>query len=103
MLSIINQDLSNLDLSSIEFLKENQIREDQHLEYKLLFNKKLKQSICAFLNSDGGWLILGVEDEDEKIKTIIGTKKDFIEDFRKFFSQFDPFVEWDFDTMITAL
>ncbi len=95
--SNIHQDMSELDLKNIEFLKDNGIREGLHLEYKLKFNKKLKSTICAFMNSDGGYLILGVEEEDEKIKEIIGIDNSFIEEFRKTFTQFDPFVDWDFE------
>jgi len=99
----ITQSVSNFTLDNIIFLIENEIREGSYLEYKLKFNKKLKVTMCAYMNTEGGWLILGVREEEEKIKKIIGIDKNFIEEFRKTFSQFDPFVEWDFDENLKEL
>lgn len=93
----LNQEISKLNLENIKFLKVSGIREGTNLEYKLKYNKKTKQTICAFMNTDGGWIILGVEEEDEKISEIIGINDSFIEEFRKTFTQYDPFVVWDFN------
>lgn len=99
----ITQSVSNFTLDNINFLIENKIREGSYLEYKLRFNNKLKVTMSAYMNAEGGWLILGVREEEEIIKEIIGVDRTFIEEFRKTFSQFDPFVEWDFDENLKEL
>lgn len=93
----LEQSLEDFTIENIEFLKKKEIREGLHLEFKERFSKKLEPSLCAYLNTDGGWLILGVEEKDEKIRKIVGISEDFVQEFRKSFKKFDPYIEWDPD------
>lgn len=45
-------------------------KEDQHTEYKRLWKDEYLREICAFANTDGGTLYVGVEDDS----TIVGVK-----------------------------
>ena len=99
----LEQSIEDFTIENIEFLKKKGIREGLHLEFKEKFSKKLEPSLCAYLNSDGGWLILGVEEKDEKIRKIIGISEDFVQDFRKSFKKFDPYIEWDPDTHLKEI
>lgn len=45
-------------------------KEDQHTEFKRLWKDEYLREICAFANSDGGTLYVGVEDDG----TIVGVK-----------------------------
>ena len=74
---------------------ENGIRENTTLDYKQAFNDSVGKTICSFINTEGGYIIFGVFEEDEQIKGIVGIEESFIEDFRKIFSNLDPYVEWD--------
>lgn len=49
--------------------------EDNNIEYKRDLNNKLKREIVAFLNSTGGYIYLGVDDETKKILEIPDTLK----------------------------
>ena len=99
----LEQSLEDFTIENIEFLKKKGIREGLHLEFKARFSKKLEPSLCAYLNTDGGWLILGVEEKDEKIKKIVGISEDFVQDFRKSFKKFDPYFEWDPDMLLKEI
>lgn len=103
--SDIDQDITVLTLENIKYLKDKGIREGDHLEYKGKYSKSLEETICAFLNTNGGWIILGVKEDDEKITTITGffKKKDFIENFRKSFTKFDPRMNWGIESHLNEI
>jgi len=42
-------------------------KEDQHIEYKLIWKDDFLKNVCAFANSEGGILYIGVNDKGEAI------------------------------------
>ena len=42
------------------------MNEDKNIEYKRTLTNKLKREIVSFLNTDGGTIYLGVDDETRK-------------------------------------
>lgn len=43
------------------------MKEDLHTEYKLRFTHHIAKTICAFLNTDGGNIYVGYDDNGELI------------------------------------
>jgi hypothetical protein len=71
------KDISKLEANDLEKLKSEKVAEGWYVEYKSDFppkNKKVGHSIASFANSEGGWYIIGVKDEDETniAKEIVG-------------------------------
>lgn len=84
MISINNKDLSKLKFSDVQkFLNDFDVEEDFFIEFKsdMIVNKDLVKEICAFSNTFGGYIFLGVEDDksitgctswtEERINTVI--------------------------------
>lgn len=65
--------LSEIEMTDIEDLIERKVPEGWYVEYKGLTVKKdaLCKTVCAFANNDGGWLILGVNANNENTPTEI--------------------------------
>jgi len=74
--------LEKLELTDIERLKTNKISESQILDYKeqLLDDNKLLKHVSAFANTQGGFLIFGVEETGKGgyPKEILGIDKNQI-------------------------
>lgn len=61
------KNISELEKIDLEKLISENVAEGWYIEYKGDFppsNKKISHSIASFANSDGGWYIVGIEDED---------------------------------------
>ena len=76
---LYNKNIDNLNNEDIIDLIENQVFEDENLEYKREINinqKKFKRDflkeVCAFCNGDGGLLIYGIGENEDKFPYIHG-------------------------------
>ena len=68
MYNPFNKNINELEYEDLEKLIENNISEGWHIEYKGSFpkNKKIANSIASFANSEGGWYIIGIEENDDE-------------------------------------
>lgn len=60
--------VSKLDEIDLNKLIDEKVAEGWYIEYKSTFpssNKKIGHSIASFANTDGGWYIIGVDDDDD--------------------------------------
>ncbi len=55
--------VSQLDFSDVRRFLERRVREGYRLDYKRKANSKLIDTACAFANSSGGYIIVGVSDK----------------------------------------
>ena len=77
---------------SIEKLKEIvELKEGQTIEFKESLNKEIKKEICAFANSQGGKIFLGVSDKGE-LKPLTITSK-YLSELQNFISELNPKLE----------
>lgn len=63
------KDISEIEYEDLEKLIENNISEGWFIEYKSSFpkhNKKIANSIASFANSEGGWYIVGIEENEKE-------------------------------------
>lgn len=71
--------LSQLRFSHLAQLKE--IDEGYKIEYKSTFDdsvkKKIPAIISSFANSEGGWLIIGIDDDSHNLKCIPKVRSDY--------------------------
>ena len=71
--------LSQLRFSHLSQLKD--IDEGYKIEYKSTFDdsvkKKIPAIITSFANSEGGWLIIGIDDDSHDIKCIPKKRSDY--------------------------
>lgn len=71
--------LSQLRFSHLTQLKE--VDEGYKIEYKSTFDdsvkKKIPAIITSFANSEGGWLIIGIEDDSHNLKCIPKRRSDY--------------------------
>ena len=70
-----------LELSKIRFHHLKQLKtidEGYKVEFKMNFDKSVKDKvpaiIASFANSEGGWLIVGIEDDSHDITCILYSK-----------------------------
>lgn len=70
--------------------------EGHHVEYKLLLEDggkaQLAKEIASFSNSEGGWLIVGIDDKTKEIKPI--KKQDYSQRVGKIASRISPMPEF---------
>ena len=73
-----------LELSKIRFSHLGQLRtvdEGYKVEYKSTFDKSVKDKIPAiitsFANSEGGWLIIGIDDNSHEVTCIPKIRSDY--------------------------
>lgn len=82
-----NEFISINDVTYVELDQLSSLDEGYHLEFKLNLNDNVKRKIpsiiTSFVNSSGGWIIVGIEDKN---KTIIPIKKER-NDFGQIISQ----------------
>ncbi|MCK5475455.1 MAG: ATP-binding protein [Candidatus Pacebacteria bacterium] len=77
---MFNKPISQLNLEDIQILIDNQEKESLILEYKqeLTGNdkekKEISKDVSAIANTCGGYLIIGIEEEDGKAASISGTQ-----------------------------
>jgi hypothetical protein len=60
----------DLEIDDLEQLVDNQVEEDDNLEYKrpeAIGHSDLAQDVSAFLNTNGGVIIVGVAEENDRI------------------------------------
>ncbi len=98
----LDYDIQKLELEHIDFLKEN-YREGTNLEFKQSYTSNVAKTACAFLNTEGGWIILGVGEENEKITSYYGIDENFLDTFRRSFTLLDPYYDWDPDIYSKAI
>ena len=57
--------LESIDIRTIHMLIDNGIKEDRTLDYKQEIPRpeRLLSDVCAFANTDGGDLVLGIAEE----------------------------------------
>lgn len=76
MYNPFNKPISEIDYGDLKKLIENNISEGWFVEYKGSFpnNKQIAKSIASFANSEGGWYIVGIEEDknESKPSEIIG-------------------------------
>jgi hypothetical protein len=60
--NILFADINEIDYRAIDEFLKNQIEEDIDLDYKSQFPNDLSRIICAFANTQGGIILLGVEE-----------------------------------------
>lgn len=71
MYNPFNKTISEIEYNDLEKLIENEISEGWYVEYKGSFpkkNKKIADSIASFANSEGGWYIVGIEEDEKESK-----------------------------------
>ena len=67
--SIFGKLLSEVTIQDVKIFCDKQIREGINLDYKRdLTSKSLLKTMAAFANTRGGFIIVGVDDEDDKPK-----------------------------------
>lgn len=68
MYNPFNKPISEIEYEDLKKLIENNISEGWFVEYKGSFpkNKKIANSIASFANSEGGWYIIGIEENENK-------------------------------------
>lgn len=65
--SIFGKPLSEVTIQDVKIFCDKQIREGVNLDYKRdLTSKSLLKTMAAFANTRGGFIIVGVDDEDDK-------------------------------------
>ncbi len=65
---------NSIDQAFFEKLIQDRIEEDLHLEYKREIGSnsgEIAKDLSAFANSDGGYIIYGIEEDKHKPKQII--------------------------------
>jgi len=69
MYNPFNKNISEIEYEDLKKLIENDITEGWFIEYKGSFpkNKKIANSIASFANSEGGWYIVGIEENKNEI------------------------------------
>lgn len=70
MYNPFNKNISEIEYEDLKKLIENEITEGWFIEYKGSFpknNKKIANSIASFANSEGGWYIVGIEENKNEI------------------------------------
>ena len=86
--------IEKIKFSHIEQLIE--CDEGHHVEYKLLLEDggkaQLAKEIASFSNSEGGWLIVGIDDKTKEIKPI--KKQDYSQRVGKIASRISPMPEF---------
>ncbi len=70
MYNPFNKNISEIEYDDLKKLIENNISEGWFVEYKGSFpnNKKIAKSIASFANSEGGWYIIGIEENENESK-----------------------------------
>jgi len=67
--SIFGKPLSEVTIQDVKIFCDKQVREGINLDYKRdLTSKSLLKTMAAFANTRGGFIIAGVDDEDDKPK-----------------------------------
>ena len=68
MYNPFNKNISEIEYGDLKKLIDNNISEGWYLEYKGSFpnNKKIANSIASFANSEGGWYIIGIEENENE-------------------------------------
>ena len=70
MYNPFNKNISEIEYEDLKKLIENDVSEGWFIEYKGSFpknNKKIANSIASFANSEGGWYIVGIEENKNEI------------------------------------
>lgn len=71
MYNPFNKNISELEYDDLKKLIDNDTSEGWFIEYKESFpkkNKKIANSIASFANSEGGWYIVGIKENDRESK-----------------------------------
>lgn len=68
-----NKQISQLTEEDLHLLINQKVAEGQYIEYKEQFPRtaKISHSIAAFANSDGGWFIVGIKDNQDNAAILI--------------------------------
>jgi len=67
--SIFGKPLNEVTMQDVKMFCDKQVREGINLDYKRdLTSKSLLKTMAAFANTRGGFIIVGVDDEDDKPK-----------------------------------
>jgi len=92
---LIDKDINSIHLQDIEYLRDEEIREQRFIEYKEELSltgdnkKKFLEQVCSFANSGGGDIVFGVKEKRDKegkslglIEEIKGISIDNYDDLR---------------------
>jgi len=65
--------IAEISGEDLKILIKNKVSEGWFVEYKEQFpnNKKISHSIASFANSEGGWYIVGIKDDENNVATNI--------------------------------
>ena len=65
---MFDKPLEKLEVEDIRKLKQNRVTESKILDYKKerIEDEKLIKHICGFANSQGGFIVFGIEESDDK-------------------------------------
>lgn len=73
--------ISEIDDAELANLVDEAVEEDQDLEFKSVFHRSSEESrfnllkeIAAFANAGGGYLIVGIEDDEDRAGGFVGTE-----------------------------
>lgn len=67
--SIFGKPLSEVTMQDVKLFCDKQVREGINLDYKRdLTSKSLLKTMAAFANTRGGFILVGVDDQDDKPK-----------------------------------
>jgi hypothetical protein len=74
MRELFEKDLQEVTLEDVEKVLVDKLSENYYIEYKSNFNpEKVCEAVCSFANAEGGYLFIGVEENNnESPKKIIG-------------------------------
>ncbi len=89
-----------ISIANVKYKHLNQLvecEEGYHIEYKARLEDngkaQLAKEIASFVNSEGGWLIVGIEDKTKEIVPI--EKKDYSQKIGKITSKISPMPEFE--------
>lgn len=72
--------LDNVESKDLSLLSSNKVSEGWYIDYKRQIPKDLAKYISSFSNRNGGWIILGVEEENREIKSFIGIDNSLLDE-----------------------
>jgi len=75
---LLDRQFNDVDIPYLQELPESGLRENVSLEFKRQIERKesLLKEVCAFANTIGGDLLIGIEEEDGEPSAVLGVQAD---------------------------